>query len=262
MGIFEFVIFCGIIVKRSDSQGGVQMRVMTFNIQHCHDWQNNKIDIPLFADAIHRFGADICGLNEVRGKGPIPGYTDQLGEIAERLEYERYFGQTIKVGGLGPYGNGLISRYPITSAEVIHIPDTDDRSEKSNYEHRGFIRSAVDIDGREVSVIVCHMGLSVAEQRNAVEILCPIIDSTESPLILMGDFNTTPDSGVLDPVFERLSDTNDVSVNPDAYTFPSYAPEKKIDYLLYRGLACTRAETGTEVISDHYPIIADFDINE
>ncbi|MBE6709076.1 MAG: endonuclease, partial [Ruminococcaceae bacterium] len=57
------------------------MRVATFNIQHCHDWVGDKIDIEFFADAIKRFDADFCGLNEVRGSGAIPGYTDQTNKL-------------------------------------------------------------------------------------------------------------------------------------------------------------------------------------
>lgn len=233
------------------------MRIMTFNIQHCHDWQNNRINIPLFHRTIRRLGADICGLNEVRGRGTLPGYSDQTRKIADALDCDRYFGQTINVLRRGPYGNALVSRYPIISAETLHIPDTDDRTDPSNFEHRGAIVATVDADGRTLTVIVCHMGLSRAEQKNAVATLCPIIDSITTPLIVMGDFNTTPDSGVLDPLFERLSDTDAVSVNPHAHTFPSYAPEKKIDYLLYRGLRCTHAETVTEIVSDHFPIVAE-----
>ncbi|MBR4880332.1 MAG: hypothetical protein IKU19_00255, partial [Clostridia bacterium] len=150
------------------------MKVMTFNIQHCHDWLGEKINIPLFADSIRRFGVDFCGLNEVRGAGAIPGYTDQTNKIGDALGFNRYFGEVIRVGGLGPYGNAFVTRYPVISAETIFIPDTDDRSESSNFESRGVIKSEIDVDGHSVCFLVCHMGLSAAEQRSAVETLCPI----------------------------------------------------------------------------------------
>lgn len=235
------------------------MRVMTFNIQHCHDWKGNKINIPLFSKTIKRFDPDICGLNEVRGRGALAGYSDQLRKMAEPIGYNRYFGQTIKVGGIGPYGNGLLTKCPIISAEVVHIPDTDDKSGNSNFEHRGIIRSLVNIDNREVAVLVCHMGLSSPEQKNAVETICGLLDEINVPLILMGDFNTAPDSAVLAPLFERLHDSDAVSVNGGTHTFTSYDPKQKIDYIFYSGLRCTYAETITEIVSDHYPIIAEFE---
>lgn len=236
------------------------MRVMTFNIQHCHEWLENRINISVFAEKIKEFDADFCGLNEVRGFGGLPGYTDQTNTIGDAIGYNRYFGQVIRVGGLGPYGNAFVTKYDIISAKTVKIPDTDDRTEKSNYESRGVISAIIDINGTQVRFLVCHMGLSKAEQKCAVETLCPIIDETDIPLILMGDFNTTPDSGVLDPLFERLYNADDMSVNPGAYTYASYDPEMKIDYILYKGLNCKKSETVCEIVSDHFPIIADFEI--
>lgn len=236
------------------------MRVMTFNIQHCHEWLENRINIECFANAVKEHGADFCGLNEVRGNGPVPGYTDQTNKLGDAIGYNRFFGQTIRVAGVAPYGNAFVTKYPVISAEAHMIPETDDRTDPSNYERRGFISAIVDVCGREVCFMVCHMGLSAAEQRCAVKSLCDFLDDVKLPVILMGDFNTTPGSGILDPIFERLSNTDDVSVNPGEYTYPSYDPKIKIDYILYRGLKCTRTETVCKVISDHFPIIADFEI--
>ena len=83
------------------------MRIMTFNVQHFLDYQNKKIDFDLFADFIKNCNVDICGLNEVRGEGPVDGYTDQLDTVADKLGFERYFGEAIKVRGTSPYGNGI-----------------------------------------------------------------------------------------------------------------------------------------------------------
>lgn len=47
------------------------MKVMTFNIQHCLDYMNDKIDIDLFVNAIKEISPDICGLNEVREKARL-----------------------------------------------------------------------------------------------------------------------------------------------------------------------------------------------
>ena len=236
------------------------MKVMTFNIQHCLDYLNNEIDVPFFGECVKKFGADFCGLNEVRGNGPLPDYTDQTNCIGDVLGFERFFGRTIRVAGVAPYGNAFVTRYPVISAERFMIPDVEDKSEQGKYERRGIIGAVIDVDGNEVCFMVCHMGLTAAEQKCAVATLCDMIDTVEIPLILMGDFNTSPDSGILDPLFERLSDTDSLSENPRAYTYPSYDPEVKIDYILYRGLQCKGARTICEIMSDHYPIIAEFDI--
>ena len=236
------------------------MKVMTFNIQHALDYRNKIIDTDLFVGAIKKHGADICCLNEVRGEGPIEGYTDQTNAIGDGLGFYRYFGEAIKVGGTSPYGNAVMSRFPFKTTETIAIPETDDRSEKSNYEPRCVIKSVAEIEGKEICILVCHMGLSNAERINAVETLCEIIDGINIPIILTGDFNTTPDDKVLGPIYDRLLDADEKAEEKGVFTYASYSPEIKIDYILCRGLECVKSQVITEIYSDHFPIVAEFNI--
>ena len=236
------------------------MKVMTFNIQHCLDYKKNRINIPLFYKTIRNLGVDVCGLNEVRGKGKLLGYTDQTNAIGDGLGYNRYFAEAIKVKGTSPYGNALVTKYNIVSCETIKIPDPEDRNDKGSFESRCILRSILSVNNKDVCVLVCHMGLEPSERVNAVESICKIIDETDLPIILMGDFNTTPDNAVLNPIYERLNDT-DVSADIKGLpTYPSFKPEDKIDYIFYRGIKCKSVNTYCEVVSDHLPIIAEFDI--
>lgn len=236
------------------------MRIMTFNIQHALDYKKQIIDLDFFANAIYESGCDICCLNEVRGKGPIEGYTDQTNALAYRLGFQRYFGQAVKIGGTSPYGNAIISKYNFKSCETVAIPLTEDRNEKSNYEPRCVIKSVAEIDEKEICFLVCHMGLSNAERINAVETVCDLIDSTPRPIILCGDFNTHPQDKVLAPIYERLKDVDEKSESKGIFTYPSYKPEIKIDYIFYRDIECIQSEVIEKVFSDHYPIVADFKI--
>ncbi len=236
------------------------MKVMTFNIQHALDYQNGIIDISLFIRAIRRHGADICCLNEVRGEGPINGYTDQTNALGNGLGFYRYFGEAIKVNGTSPYGNAITSRFPFKSSETITIPETDDRSEESNYEPRCVIKAITEINGKEICFLVCHMGLSNAERINAVKTLCEIIDSIDTPIILTGDFNTYPEDKVLKPIYDRLIDADMTADKKGVFTYASYSPEIKIDYIFYRGIKCTKSGVIEKIYSDHFPIIADFEI--
>ncbi len=236
------------------------MKVMTFNIQHALDYQKQVIDIDLFVNAIKKYGADFCCLNEVRGEGPIEGYTDQTNAIADGLDFFGYFGEAIKVGGTSPYGNAIVARSPFKSVETIAIPLTVDRSEDSNYEPRCVIKAVADVYDTEICFLVCHMGLSNAERKNAVETICKIIDETDIPIILAGDFNTHPQDAVLKPLYDRLSDADEKAEAQNTFTFPSDKPVIKIDYIFYRGLNCTYSQVIDEIFSDHLPIVADFEI--
>lgn len=236
------------------------MKVMTFNIQHGLDYKNQIIDLSLFSGFIGEQDADICGLNEVRGKGNWEGYTDQTNTLGDALGYNRFFGEAIKVVGTNPYGNAFLTKYPVVSSEVIHIPDPEEREEDVHYEHRCAIKAILDADGKDLMLVVCHIGLAKSEAENAVKVLCDIVDSNDFPCIVMGDFNHTKDSGVLSPLFDRLCDSDDAAEKKGVYTFPSYAPREKIDYILYRGMKCTDCRVIEETVSDHYPIVAELEI--
>ena len=236
------------------------MKVMTFNVQHCLDYKKNRINIPLFYKTIGNLDIDVCGLNEVRGKGRLWGYTDQTNAIGDGLGYNRYFAEAIKVRGTSPYGNALVTKYEIVSSETIKIPDPEDRTEDGCFESRCVLKAILNCEGKNICVLVCHMGLEMSERVNAVKTICEIIDETDLPIILMGDFNTVPRNDVLKPIYDRLNDTDDLSAVKAFPTYASYEPQDKIDYIFYRGLECKKVETYCEVVSDHFPIIAEFDI--
>ncbi len=236
------------------------MRVMTFNIQHALDYQKQIIDTDLFVNAISKHNADFCCLNEVRGEGPIEGYTDQTDAITKGLGFFGYFGEAIKVGGTSPYGNAIVARSPFKSVETIAIPQTFDRSEDLNYEPRCIIKAVAEIEGSEVNFLVCHMGLSNAERKDAVDTICGLLDEIDMPVILTGDFNTYPQDAVLKPIYDRLRDADEKANVRNAFTYPSDKPEIKIDYIFYRGLDCTHSQVINEIYSDHLPIVADFEV--
>lgn len=235
-------------------------KVMTFNIQHALDYQKQVIDFDLFINAIKKYNADVCGLNEVRGDGPVEDYTDQTNAIAEGLNFHSYFGEAIKVQETSPYGNAVVSKFPFKSAETIAIPDPKTRRGKNSFESRCIIKAIADIDGKDICFLICHMGLNSSEQKNAVKTICSLLDKIRIPVILMGDFNTTPKNKVLKPIRERLKDTDDFNPVKNHGTYPSDKPNEKIDYIFYRDLKCLKTETIEEVFSDHLPIIAEFEL--
>lgn len=235
------------------------MRVMTFNIQHGLNQKSNIIELEAVSKIVEKYGADVCGLNEVRGDGALKNYTDQTEAIGVRLGFYRYFGEAFRVDGVNPYGNAIVSRYALKLVQTVPVPEPEDRNILDGYEPRCVIKAVADVGGTDVCFLVCHMGLNGSEQRSAVDTLCRLVDESRMPIIVMGDFNTKPDSDILMPLYDRLSDTSEAADNPDIYTFPSYAPCVKLDYMLYKGLSCSGARVIEEVVSDHFPIIADFD---
>ena len=159
------------------------MRIMTFNTQHCKNYLEQKIDFQIMADVIRNSGAEVIGLNEMRGKGEDPEYDRQMEILSELTGIEHYyFAKAIDVPDMGPYGNGLLSKCPIIGAETVPIPDPVPQEGFRNYETRCVLKVKLE---NGLTVLVTHFGLNPDEQENAVETILGILE--DEKCVLMGD---------------------------------------------------------------------------
>ena len=229
------------------------MKIMTFNTQHCLNFVTRKIDFDVMAKAISACESDIVGLNEMRGLGTHKDYEAQVERLAALTGMKYfYFSKAIDFAGYGPYGNGILSKYPILSAETVLVPDPEVRAYNGYYETRAVLKA--ELEGG-ITVLVTHMGLNPDEQNNAVATV--LANVKDSKCILMGDFNMEPHDPILRPIFERMSDTAE-KICGDALTFPSDTPIKKIDYVLTSRDARVISASVPEIIaSDHRPHVAE-----
>ena len=227
------------------------MKIVSFNTQHCLDYIEQKIDFEKFAGTIRSFDADIVGLNEMRGEGIDPEYTDQVKTLSELCGMKYYyFAPAITIQNKGPYGNGLLSKIPILKAEVIPIPDPNPPKYGGYYETRCVLKA--ELEGG-ITVLVTHFGLNPDEQENAVATV--IGNIADRKCVLMGDFNIRPDNAVLDPIRGIMHDTAD-SFEAEKFSFPSDAPDRKIDYIFVsRDARVVEADIPPVVMSDHRPYV-------
>ena len=232
-------------------------RILSFNTQHCKNYLSGQIDFDLFADTIRSLDPDVVGLNEMRGKGVSRSYTAQTETLAEKLGYHYYFAKALDVDGCNPYGNALLSKHPILSAETIGIPDPDVLDPAKHYETRCLLRARIDVPGG-LTVCVTHFGLNPEEQLNAAD---TVVDSiSDERCILMGDFNLTPSSPTLAPIRERMFDTAGLFAKP-LLSYPSDHPKVKIDYIFTsKDISVLSADIPEIVASDHRPYLAVIDL--
>ena len=235
----------------------MKLTVMSYNTQHCLNYVTRVMDFDLIADTIRQCGADIVGLQEMRDVGVDPTYQAQTKLLAEKLGFYYYFAEAFRVGGANPYGNAILSRYPILSAETVPIPNPEPPRYDGYYESRCVLKAMVAV-GEGLTVLVSHFGLNPDEEENAVQTVVPLI--TEERCVLMGDFNVTPDNTVLNPLRQRLCDTATLFDAPKL-SYPSDAPAMKIDYVFAsRDLTVCAADIPAIVSSDHRPHVATIEI--
>ena len=172
----------------------MKLKVMSYNIQSGRnygevltrgfDWQ---------IEVMKNANPDIIGLQEV-GKHPSAGFPLYPMEgypteyIAKELGMYSYFAKAILVEGKYPYGNAILSKYPIKSAKTVLIPDPVKREENGDYETRSVLVAELDVlDG--ITVIVSHFGLMEEEKINAVQTVLDIVKDIKTPVLFMGDLN-------------------------------------------------------------------------
>ncbi len=236
----------------------MKINVMSYNTQHCLNFITRKIDFDIIADTIKKCGADIIGIQEFRDEGQDPDYQSQTKIIAEKLGYQYYyFAEAIRIGGVNPYGNAIISRYPIISAETIRIPDPEIKKYDGHYETRCLLKTRIDV-GNGLNVLVSHFGLNPDEQENAVKTV--VSNIPKQRCVLMGDFNMEPDNKALSPIAQKLYDTAQ-NFSVPKLSFPSDNPRVKIDYLFVsEDIKVQYADIPEIISSDHRPHIATIEI--
>lgn len=228
--------------------------VMTFNTQHCMSYITKQINFDLFANTIEKIGAEIIGLNEMRNTGKDPEYQAQAQILADKLGYYSYFAKAIEFQGTNPYGNALISKYPILSAQTIPVPDPEVQKYDGYYETRCLLKATIDAPDGPLTVCIIHWGLNPDEQENAVQTILSNIE--DKRCILMGDFNVSPEDKLLAPIREKMFDTAEL-FGGELLSWPSDNPNIKIDYLFTSpDLKVTAADIPPIVVSDHRPYIA------
>lgn len=231
----------------------MKIKLMSFNTQHCLNYLEQKVDYEAMARQINEVGADIVGLNEMYDAGSLYGeQTRRLSELTTLKSF--YFATAINLSE-GTYGNGMLSRCKILSAETIKIPDPEPRGYDGYYETRCVLKARLE---NGLTVLVVHFGLNPDEHKSAVETILKSLE--EKKCILMGDFNIAPDNELLKPIREKMIDTA-IGWCDGKKSWPSDEPTIKIDYIFVTpDIEVISADIPPLMASDHRPHIAEINI--
>jgi endonuclease/exonuclease/phosphatase family metal-dependent hydrolase len=240
--------------------------VATYNIHRCIGLDRIR-DPARIASVIGELDVDVIGLQEVdaRGRRIQNMLARRLGAPAERRAanaIDQFDYLSHKVGGQavrgpilrGPKGDmttALITRHKVGAVRTLDLS-------LSAREPRGAIDADLEIGGRQVRVIVAHLGLRVREREQQIALLCRSIQSIppDQPLILMGDFNEWHlHRSTLSPLDEWLGHATPVPSFPARFPFLSLdriwaSREALVTHLhVHRSQLARRA-------SDHLPVQA------
>ena len=245
------------------------MRIGTFNIQHGQNYikylktGKEYIELEAMADFISDLGIEICALNEVRNQENVPGLVNQAKVMGEHIGYYWHFARAIDLPPSfgGEYGNAIISKYPIKSAELypISLPE-EDQAGTRDYEPRVVLVARIDVSGKELTVISTHFGLNDKEKEKAYAVSLEAIEKVDTPLVFLGDLNINCSHPIIKKLSEKLT-------NCDAYlesidrTWIGRLTDPweiwKIDHIFSKGLKVEKSVIVSETLSDHRPCYID-----
>ena len=228
------------------------MKFTTYNIQYGRGL-DGKIDLDRIARTVQ--DADVIALQEVERFFPRSGNTDQVEELAYRLNFHHWVygaGVDIHADRLLPnnnirhcrqqFGNMLLSRSPILTSRNHLLPKVASTGTPLSIQ-RSALEGVISIGGKKIRVYSIHLTHISAEvrlkqikrileiDRKAVREGGPISgvakgtdfskqsDASTLPResILLGDFNFTPDSVEFSRIVGPMSDYGGRVVSPEGF---------------------------------------------
>lgn len=234
--------------KFSQHQGG-PLRVMSYNLHNGFDPQGH-LGLEALAQAIESQKPDVLALQEISRGWAVYGSLDMLAWLSRRLDMPYVYGPTADP----LWGNALLSRYPIREVHMTEIPPPDLPLK------RGLIWCQIELKGEPLQVLATHFHhrFDGAEVRRAQAQKVLEISRGYPRTVLLGDFNASPDTAEM----ELLRAAGFRSAGSDAaLTFPSYAPDKRIDYVwLSPDLRESDFAVSTEQASDHLGVAVTLEV--
>ncbi len=226
---------------------GPEFTVLTYNIHH-GEGTDGRIDLVRIAKVIQESGADLVALQEVDRKTDRTHVRDLPNELAHLTSMEVIFAKNIAFQG-GEYGNATLSRFPVKRWTNLHY-----RPVRPG-EQRGLLQAVVTIGNTDVAFLNTHLDHrpdDVERLASVAEIETVASRYASMPVILCGDFNSQPGSQVDVRMSEQFRDAWRATGVGYGGTYPSEAPDRRIDYVWLRGgIQALSAEVIAGDGSDH-----------
>jgi len=229
-------------------------RVMTYNIHHAQGL-DGKVDVERIAKVINTQKVDLVALQEVDRSTLRTDRRDLPAELAKLTGMYSYFERNIDYQG-GEYGNAILSRFPLLHGTNVHYQML------KPHEQRGLLQVVLEVHGRKLLFMNTHLDYhnDDAERATDVSTIKAAMDAQPGlAVVLCGDFNGRPGSGIYTRLQGFLSDTWKTVGKGPGFTFSSSAPWQRIDFIWHsKGLRPLHASVPETTGSDHLPVVAEF----
>jgi len=184
------------------------LRVMTYNVHGCVG-MDGHLSPSRVARVIAQYAPHIVAMQELDVGRRRSGGLDQAQLIAGYLNMDHHFHPTLRIEEES-FGDAVLSAYPL---KLVKRQSLIRHPRFAFLEPRGALWVEVEFNGRAVQLINTHLGLMRQERILHTEELLGeawLGDSRcREPVVLCGDFNALPGSGVVRRFQSRLRDIGD-----------------------------------------------------
>jgi len=243
---------------------GTTLRVMQWNIQNARG-SDGVCNPDRVAKAIVAQNPQVVSMNEVKA---FAGECSWDFDMSQRLEsllesktgatwYRKY------VNISGKAGNVLLSRYPLVSSSTTLLNND-----------RGVAQIGIVVNGRTINLFSTHVDYYNAEWRTTqINQALSWIRNFPEPRIIMGDLNTPPGTSDYWLVATPYQDAWGAARNAGTATSFTgtefthgnsrfdYVFHSRVSALTLKSVTIPDTRVNGVYPSDHYPVIAVFDVN-
>ena len=203
----------------------------------------------------------LCALQEVGRCWQMGVPVHQAAYLASCLRHQaHHFAPALTDDEGGQFGVAVTATYPLEGVQQRLLPRVVD-------EQRSLLSFTLSPEGwsRPLNVLTTHLSVSQEEREAQARVIADEVRRTEGPLLLLGDLNDLPNSLTLSTLIEAGLTDHWREHHGEAlgYSFSVKQPNRRIDYLLSRGLTCLEIKLLTALkSSDHFPLWGRFMLSE
>ncbi len=198
---------------------------------------------------------DIVGLVEVDSGSFRSGKSNQAEYIADTLNYNHIFqskysqnSAASKVPVLNKQGNAVLAKKKILS-------------NKFHYFNEGVKRLVIETELEDLTILLVHLSLKYRHRQYQLQNLYGIIKKIKKPIILAGDFNAFMGNKEHE-LFLAATHLRNANCFEEP-SHPSRSPKRHLDYIYFsKEIRHKDFQIPQVTLSDHVPLIFDFDIEK
>lgn len=235
------------------TDGRPVLKVMTHNLFGLND------DMPRVASVIFAEDPDIVAVQEF-----FPEQTPLIDLLKPKYPY------FVRCQGGKRANIGLFSKIPFDKEMAPGDCPAEPGDQRTAHIVAGFTLS----DGTHFTVLTTHFDwpFPIARQREELYRIEAAIQQVQGPLIVVGDFNSTPWSYAMKG-FEAATglhrETRDLLTYPLKFTVPHrfwsdglmpFVPFLALDQVFERGISVSELHRGAQTGSDHLPVVFSFSV--